>query len=138
MKNIVLANRSATICFLSDTIEGVYHDKPIADITPYPLAPGSELLQDLGFIGFSLPGVTVTLPHKKPQGRKLTEAQKAENRAISRRRVRIEHIICAVKRCAILKEDLRLRADHIRDTVMEICCALHNLRLRFNPWKPLT
>jgi hypothetical protein len=26
----------------------------------------------------------------------------------------------------------------MRDTVMEICCGLHNLRLRHVPWKPAT
>lgn len=138
MKNIVLADRSATICFLSDTIEGAWHEKPLADTTPYPLPEGSELLQDLGFLGFVLPDVTITMPHKKPKGQHLTDAQKAENRAISQRRVRIEHIISAVKRCCILKDDIRLRADHIRDTVMEICCGLHNLRLKHAPWKPAT
>jgi hypothetical protein len=136
VKNIILADRSATICFLSDTIEGARHEKPLADTTPYPLAPGSELLQDLGFLGFTLPDVTITMPHKKPKGQSLTETQKADNRLISRRRVRIEHIISAVKRCGILKDDIRLRADHIRDTVMEICCGLHNLRLKHVPWKP--
>lgn len=136
MKNIVLADRNATILFLSDTIEGAAHEKPLADATPYPLPAGSELLQDLGFLGFMLPAVTMTMPHKKPKGQSLTAAQKAENQAIARRRVRIEHIISAIKRCSILKDDIRLRADHIRDTVMEIGCALHNLRLKHVPWKP--
>jgi hypothetical protein len=46
--------------FLSDTYEGSRHDKPIADQTPYPLPEGSELLQDLGFVGFTVPGVVIT------------------------------------------------------------------------------
>ena len=57
MKNVVLADRNARICFLSDTIEGSSHEKPLVDTTPYPLPEGSELLQDLGFLGFSLPEV---------------------------------------------------------------------------------
>jgi hypothetical protein len=123
---------------LSDTFEGAAHEKPIADATPYPLPPGSELLQDLGYLGYTLVDVTISMPHKKQKGLKLTEQQKAENQLLARRRVFIEHIISAVKRCAILKEDIRLRADHIRDTVMEIACALHNLRIRHVPWKPAT
>lgn len=136
VKNIILADRSATIWFLSDTIAGASHEKHLADTMPYPLPTGSELLQDIGFLGFSLPEVTITMPHKKPKGQTLTAIQKAHNRVISRRRVRIEHIISAVKRCCIVKDDIRLRADHMRDTVMEICCALHNLRLMHAPWKP--
>jgi hypothetical protein len=131
-------NRLARILFLSDTMEGTIHDKRLADSTPYPLPKGSELLQDLGFVGFSLDGVTITMPHKKPKGGELTVEQKAENRQIARRRVRIEHIISSVKRCAIVTRPIRLRADDIRDVVMEICCALHNLRVRLSPWKPLS
>ena len=68
-----------------------------------------------------VPGITITMPHKKPKGQYLTDEQKADDRVISQRYVRIEHIISAIKRCCILKDDIRLRADHIRDTVMEIC-----------------
>jgi hypothetical protein len=92
------------------------------------------LLQDLGFVGFSLDGVQITMPHKKPRGQELTEAQKAENQVVSHRRVRIEHIICSIKRCRIVKDTIRLWKDTARDLVMAICCALHNFRLRLHPW----
>jgi hypothetical protein len=131
-------NWLARILFLSDTMEGTIHDKRLADLTPYPLPAGSELVQDLGFLGFSLDGVSITMPHKRPKGGELTPDQKAENRQIACRRVRIEHIISSIKRCAIVTRPIRLRADDIRDVVMEICCALHNLRVRLSPWQPLT
>lgn len=134
MKNVLLADRSCRLPFLSDTYEGSVHDKPIADQTPYPLLEGSELLQDLGFVGFSLGGVQITMPHKKPHGQELTEAQKAENQVVSHRRVRIEHIICSIKRCRIVKDTIRLWKDTARDVVMAICCGLHNFRLRLHPW----
>jgi hypothetical protein len=123
--------------FLSDTYEGSYHDKPIADQTPDPLPPGSELLQDLGFGGFTLEGVQITQPHKKPRGQELTDEQKAENRVIAARRVLIEHIICSIKRCRIVKDTLRLWKDTARDMVMAVCCGLHNFRLRLCPWPSL-
>jgi hypothetical protein len=40
---------------------------------PYPLAGGSELVEDLGFLGHELPGVQHTRPIKKPKGRRLTK-----------------------------------------------------------------
>jgi hypothetical protein len=138
VKNVLLADRTARIWFLSDTYEGSAHEKPIADATPYPLPAGSELLQDLGYLGFTLPDVTMTMPHKKAKGQPLTDDQQATNQQIGRRRVFVEHIISAIKRCAILKDDLRPRADHMRDTVMEIACGLHNLRIRHVPWQPAT
>jgi hypothetical protein len=131
---VLLADGACRVPFLSDTYEGSVHDKPIADQMPYPLPEGSELLQDLGFIGFSLDGIQITMPHKKPRGQELTEQQKAENRVISHRRVRVEHIICSIKRCRIVKDTIRLWKDTARDVVMAICCGLHNFRLRLHPW----
>ncbi len=90
--------------------------------------------QDLGFVGFTLEGVTITQPHKKPRGGKLTEAQKTENTQIGHRRVRIEHIICSIKRLRMVKDTIRLTKDTARDMVMEIAVGLHNFRLRLNPW----
>src|SRR3954463_1276425 len=100
----------------------------------YPLPEGSELLQDLGFVGFTLAGIQITQPHKKPRKKTLTEEQKAENRMIAHRRIRIEHIICSIKRCRIIKDTIRLWKDTARDMVMAICCGLHNFRLRLKPW----
>jgi hypothetical protein len=131
---VLLADDGASVQFLSDTHEGSCHDKPIADAAAYPLPEGSELLQDLGFQGFRLDGVQITQPHKKPRGQKLSEEQKADNRIIARRRVRIEHIIASIKRCRILKEPIRMWKDTARDMVMAICTALHNFRVRLSPW----
>jgi hypothetical protein len=134
VKNVLLADQSCRVVYVSDTYEGSVHDKPIAEQTPYPLPEGSELLQDLGFLGFWLDGVQITMPHKKPRGQELTEEQKAENQVISHRRVRVEHIICSIKRCRIVKDTIRLWKDTARDLVMAICCGLHNFRLRLRPW----
>ena len=134
MKNVLLGDETCQVPFLSDTYEGSRHDKPIADQTPYPLPEGSELLQDLGFVGFTLNGVQITQPHKKPRKQALSAAQKAENQVIAHRRVRIEHIICSIKRLRIVKDTIRLWKDTVRDMVMEVCVGLHNFRLRLNPW----
>lgn len=131
---MLLGEVQGHVPFLSDTYQGSYHDKPIADQTPYPLPEGSELLQDLGFVGFKLEGVEITQPHKKPRGGQLSEEQKAENRQIAHRRVRIEHIICSIKRLRIVKDTIRLTKDTARDMVMEVAVGLHNFRLRLNPW----
>src|SRR2546427_10284756 len=36
-----------------------------------------------------------------------------------------------------LKDRLRLWKEGVRDLVMELCCALHNFRVRLTPWQPL-
>ena len=92
------------------------------------------LYQDMGFQGFAVATVTIRQPTKKPRGRELTLEQKEANHRIASERMRIEHAICGVKRCRIVKETIRYWKDGIRDLVMEIACGLHNFRLRYRPW----
>jgi hypothetical protein len=137
VKNVLLVNTPLTILFLSDTYGGRTHDKPIAAATPYPLPAGSGLLQDPGFLGFTLPGVDILMPTKKPRGGELTVEEQLANQALHQRRLRIEHVNSSVKRCRIVKDRLRLWKQGIRDLVMEISCALHNFRVRLTPWQPM-
>jgi hypothetical protein len=119
-----LVNAPLIILFLSETAGGHVHDKRIADGTPYPLPAGSRLLQDLGFVGFTLPEVEILMPMKKPRGQLLTPDQQRVNRSLHERRLRIEHVNSSIKRCRIVKDRIRLWKHGIRDLVMEICCAL--------------
>jgi hypothetical protein len=137
VKNVLLVNAPLTILFLSETYGGRVHDKRIAEATPYPLPAGSQLLQDLGFLAFTLPQVEILMPTKKPRGQELTPAQEVANQVLHHRRRRIEHVNSSVKRCRIVKDRLRLWKAGIRDLVMELCCALHNFRVRLTPWQPM-
>jgi hypothetical protein len=137
VKNVRLIDAALTILFLSDTYAGSTHDKRIVDATPYPLPAGSRWLQALGFLAFMLPHVEVIMPTRKPRGRALTRAQKAVNRRIARRRVRIEHVNSRVKRCRIVHDTSRLRKAGVRDRIMEVCWALHHVRVRLIAWQPM-
>ena len=72
---MLLVNALLIILFLSDTYGGRIHEKPIAEATPSPLPAGSRLLQDLGFLAFTLPQVDILMPTKKPRGEELTREQ---------------------------------------------------------------
>ncbi len=137
MKNLLLIDRQVRIVYLSPTVAGSVHDKKIADASPYPLPDGNMLLQDLGFLAFTLDGVTTRTPHRKPRGGQLTAEQNSENRLLASCRVRIEHVKSSVKRCRMLKDRMRLRRAGARDQVMEIGCSLHNFRVRLAPWLPM-
>jgi hypothetical protein len=114
VKKVLLSDAALMILFLSDTYAGSTHDKRMADATPSPLPPGSQWLQDLGFLAFTLDHVEIIMPTKKPRGRALTRAQKAANRRMARRRVRIEHVNSRVKRCRIVHDTSRLRKAGVR------------------------
>ena len=130
-------NALLIILFLSDTSGGRIHDKRMAEATPYPLPAGSRLLQDLGFLAFTLPQVDILMPTKKPRGQERTREQQRANQALHYRRLRLEHVNSSVKRCRIVKDRLRLWKEGVRDLVMELCCALHNFRVRLTPWRPM-
>jgi hypothetical protein len=125
-----VVDANGTIQFLSATYEGKAHDKRIADEAEYLLPEGSVLAQDTGFQGFTLPGVIILQPKKKPPRGALTEEDKADNQWISHIRVLVEHSIGGVKVYRIIHDVIRHWCPSIRDQVMEICCGLYNLRLR--------
>jgi len=121
------------ILFLSDTSGGRTHEKSIADATPSSLPVGSRLLQALGFLAFTLPQVAILMPTKKPRGQELSLEEQRANQALHYRRLRIEHVNSSVKRCRIVKDRIRLWKEGVRHLVMELCCALHNFRVRWTP-----
>jgi len=95
------------------------------------------LLQALGFLSFTLSQLEILMSTKKPRGAELTLEQHLANQALHQRLLRIEHVNSSVKRCHIVKDRSRLWKQGVRDLVMELCCALHNFRVRLTPWLPM-
>ncbi len=62
--------------WLSDTVEGKRHDKKVADESVTGLPEGIILVQDTGFQGFVLEGITIMQPKKKPKGGELSDMAK--------------------------------------------------------------
>lgn len=135
VKNNLLIDDSCRILFLTTTVEGKRHDKKLADESGYILPKGSSLLQDTGFQGFSLDDVAILQPKKKPKGQPLSDLDKSVNQWLSSLRIRMEHAIGGVQRLRIVKDKIRNWKQGFRDSIMEICCALHNFRLKFRPWR---
>jgi hypothetical protein len=81
-----------------------------------------------------LAGLTMIPPQNKPRGGHLTPPQQAHHRVISSSRIRIEHASGGVKRARLVKDQLRLLQDGIRDTMMETWCGLQHFRLPYRPW----
>src|SRR5262249_13402911 len=123
IKNVLLVNALLMLLFLSDTCGGRLHDKRIAETIPYPLPAWSRLLQDLGFLAFTLPQVEILMPTKQPRGQELTLEETRANQARHQRRLRMEHVNSSVKRCRFVKDQIRLWKEGVRDLVMELCPA---------------
>jgi hypothetical protein len=37
----------------------------------------------------------------------------------------------------MVHDTFRLRKAGVRDLILEVCCALHNFRVRLTPWQPM-
>jgi len=133
VKNAVVITACCLILFVSPTVCGKIHDKKIAD-TMYSFSHACQLYQDSGYQGYKPEGVVIFQPIKKPRGRDLTEEEKEYNRKISSFRVRVEHAIGSVKHMRIVKDECRLRTDNFVQRIFRTCAAMHNFRIKINPW----
>ena len=77
------------------------------------------------------------MPTKTPRGEELTPEQQWTTQARHHRRLRIEPVNSRVKWCRIVKDPIRLWQEGSREVVMAICCALHNVRVRRTPGRPM-
>ena len=97
-----------------------------------------ELLADLGYLGlvadYDLP--PQSLPHRKPRRRKkrpdaaLTGAQRADNRAHARRRVKVEHAISGAKRLGCVAQTCRNKSASFNDRLLALACGIWNWHLK--------
>jgi hypothetical protein len=81
------------------------------------------LLQDLGFLAFTLPQVDILMPTKKPRGRNSPGTTTGQQCTTVGCGSVCQHSVGAA---ADIKDRIRLWKDGVRDLVMELCCALHN------------
>ncbi len=129
--NLIVTLGQRRVEYLGDTCEGKKHDKKICDEEGHEFPEGSTLYKDTGYQGYEPAGVHTRQPKKKPRGRELTQEEKEQNSLISSVRIVVEHVICGVKRCRIVKDVFRNTRDKFADLVMEIACGLHNFRTAY-------
>lgn len=136
-----MIGQDCQILFLSPTVPGTMSDITLARQSDLNLKEGSCTLQDCGFQGFAFSDmssdVEILQPKKKPRGKSLTPFEKIVNRIISSSRVYVEHVIGSTKRWNCVHHICRLRVQGVQDMLMEICCGLHNFKVRYQPWKKI-
>ena len=129
MKNILITSMIKKVLYLSPTYEGKAHDKSICDEEQIKFDVPVTLWEDLGFIGLEPDNAVVKRPIKKPYKRELDTQQKAFNRQISSKRVKVEHAIGQCKIFRIVKDEVRAFKDEFRDTCMLLACGLNNFKI---------
>lgn len=132
-KNIIISTKKKRIGFLSKTVEGKESDITILRATAPPrfIPPSVKMHMDLGFKGIDTdyPEHLISMPHKKPKGRELTEPQKIKNKKKSGVRVLVEHALGGVKRLGIVSQVFRNKKTDFDDMALLISCGLWNYHL---------
>jgi len=143
LKNTVIANANGGISVIGPTAPGRRHDYALLKEELDPKQPGLASVAvwvDLGYQGIKdrYPAFKdIHIPHKKPRKSKnnpnptLTPKQKKENRAISRIRVAVEHLIGDMKSFQILTIKFRNRIKNMADQVILMVAGLCNLKISY-------
>jgi hypothetical protein len=130
-KHITGSTRKKRIILLTKARAGKIHDKRQLDeenlVENIPETVPIE--GDLGFQGLQNEFENIHLPHKKPRGKELTEAQKQENREFSRQRVKCEHAHAGMKRYNAVTAVYRNRVTDFDDRLMLNAAGLWNFYL---------
>ena len=111
MKNILITSLIKKVLYLSPTYEGKAHDKSICEEEQIKFEVPVILWEDLGFIGLNPDNADVRRPIKKPLKKDLDDQQKAFNRQISSKWVKVEHAIGQCKIFRIVKDEVRAFKD---------------------------
>jgi len=94
------------------------------------LAPEVWYLADGGYRGLDKLHSQTVLPVRKPRGGYLSEDEQPGNRRLGKLRVRVEHVICWLKRFRILKECYRNRRKRF-GLRSRLVAGLYNYELAF-------
>ena len=130
-KHTTGSTRKKRIILLSKAKAGKVHDKKQLDENDWVSnIPDAIVIEgDLGYQGLQKEFVNVRLPHKKPKGQELTEAQKQENREFSSQRVKCEHAHAGMKRYNSVTAVYRNRVPDFDDRLMLNAAGLWNFYL---------
>lgn len=122
------------IHYLSSSFPGKTHDFQVLKALFPPHQRHFEklkILVDLGFLGIErqYPLGSVQIPHKKTKNQPLTAQQKEENRAISAKRIKVEHSFAGLKRYRVLSDRLRIHKTDFYDQILGVCAGLWNFQI---------
>lgn len=105
----MLVDVSSTKILATAHAKGSKHDYTLFKETAPRCKPEVWYVADSGYQGLASRHLQTCLPVKKPKGGTLSPEQKRHNRALSRFRITIEHVVRSLKVWRILKETYRNR-----------------------------
>ena len=106
MKTEIRTTLEGRIVHVSKSFPGSVHDFTVYKEGP-PVHRDSRTFVDSGYQGMDKLHLATELPYKKSKNQSLDSEEKEYNRALSRLRVKVENILCQIKRFHILSDRYR-------------------------------
>lgn len=130
-KHLAAVDETKRVLVLSKAREGKLHDKHFHDEDDIAGGVPDEIPieVDSGFQGLQKEYDNIHLPHKKPSGGQLSEAQKQQNHQLSQSRVVCENAFAGVKRYGAVSQTYRNRIEAFDDRLMLTSAGLWNFYL---------
>lgn len=127
-----MAERNTEQILATDFCNGSKHDFQLFKESRSALSPAICALAAAGYQGLAAFHANSQTPAKKTKLHPLSQDQKASNRALSRARILIEHIIRRLKIFRILSERYRNRRKRF-GLRFNLIAAIYNLELKNAP-----
>ena len=126
MKFEIQTDKNGKILNISKSYNGRTHDFKIRKMSDH-VPRDAVVLADSGYQGMQKLHTKTVLPHKRRSKEKLTPEQKVHNRALSSKRVFVEHVFAQLKKFKILGSTYRnfRKKLHLR---FNIIAGIYNLR----------
>lgn len=129
---ITISKSTQRILNVSETFAGSMHDKKVFDTTKIvdDICPQVPHWMDLGYLGVQTDhhNFNNILPIKKNRKQLLPEFAKEINKAHSKRRILVEHILSRIKKFSIIGHLYRGGISRFNQVFRNIC-AIHNFKI---------
>lgn len=134
LRTQILCDDRKRIHHISPAYPASAHDKTIWNrhVHELKLIPHCRILADKAYAGAKMENIRLFRPVRRHERacRENKAKAKADNRALSRLRVRVEHVLASLKRFRILRDRFPLALDWYTPC-MHLVALLHNLEIRF-------
>lgn len=132
-KNLVMVTKKKRILLMSPTEQGKEHDITIFKKNKLHkrIPENIKVWIDLAFKGIEKESnFKICMPKKKLRTKDLTNTQKAQNKKISRVRVKVENAIAGIKRYRCITDVCRTRTEEWKDKFIFLSAGLWNYHLQ--------
>jgi len=129
-KTQICIDKNKRILDISKSFSGTVHDKKIFEIedTINKMPSQSVGIGDLGYIGLNkdYPKANIILPFKRKKKEELSDVKRQFNRELAKDRIKVEHVLCRIKKFKVCSEIYRGSEKSYNQTFRNIS-ALVNL-----------